>query len=198
MTLLPADVLKEVLKVPGALSVVVDSFARGDFDTYSDIDVHVIAEGERPPDRFERLESGLSGPTSGQRLSVNFIDREHQNSMLTQPSAALWGILPARQAQILHDPSGYYADLQTRSHAFTWAQVAELASPLISRQLAELSEEVRKLLGGLERGNPEKAVYAALGLTLGLAEVSALAGGALIATENQYFGTVRAAEADAK
>ena len=75
--------------------------------------------------------------------------------------------------------------------------MAGKAGPIISRDLAELSEEVHKVLGGLQREDFEKGVYAAFGLTLGLAHVSALANGALIPTENRYFSTVRAAEPDA-
>ena len=177
--------------MPNLLSIVlVGSFARGDFDDYSDIDLHVIVEGVRPTDRFERLD-GL------RRLSVKFVQREHQNKVLTEPKAAMWGVLPARQARILHDPQGYYADLQRRAQAFTWAQVAEKAGPIISHHLAGLTEETHKVLGGLKRGDLEKAMYAACDLVPSLAHVAALANGALIPTENRYFSTVRAAEADA-
>ena len=186
-----AALLAELSALSDVFSIVlVGSFARGDFDKYSDIDLHVILDGELLPDRFERL-NGL------RRLSVNFVQRGHQEKILTEPTAAMWGLIPARQANILHDPIGYYADLQRRTQAFTWAQVADKASPIISRDLAELSEEVHKLLGGLRHENIEKGLYAAFGLMVGLARVSALANGALIPTENRYFSTVRAAEPDA-
>ena len=188
---LPLSVLDELKATPDLLSIVlVGSFARGDSDEYSDIDLHVIVDGVRPADRFERL-NGL------RRLSVNFVQRGHQEKILTEPKEAMWGILPARQARILHDPSGYYADLQRRAQAFTWAQVVEKAGPIISRHLAGLTEETHKVLGGLGRGNFEKAMYAASDLAPSLAHVSALANGALIPTENRYFSTVRAAEPDA-
>lgn len=164
------------------------SVARGQADAYSDLDLHVIVPADRPPDRvFYR---------DGRLVTVNFIDQVHAERTLTEPKAALWGMLAARQARIVHDPQGWYAGYQARADTFRWAQVELAASLLISQHLAGTAEEAHKIVGGLMGGQAERALYAAQGVVWAMAEVSALANSSLIESENRYWGSVRDGEPD--
>jgi len=179
----------ELQENPEVLSIVlVGSGARGEMDDHSDLDLHVLVRGERPPDRlFYALE---------RLVSVSFMDCDHQERIFTHPRAALWGIQTTRQAHLLYDPEGWYATLQTRARAFRWAQVEQSASLEVSQLLAGYAEEAHKILGGLECGLFEKAIYAAQGMWTGMADVCCLARGAFIETENRRWSTVRNAEPD--
>lgn len=189
MDALIQEVAAELAGMPSVLAVVlVGSAARGQADQYSDLDFHVIVAAGRPPDQvFYR---------GGRLVTVSFIDQAHAERTLADPKAALWGVLAARQARMLHDPQGWYADYQRRAWAFTWSAVEAGASALISQHLSGSAEAAHKMVGGLTSGQLERALYAAHGALRAMAEVSALARGHLIESENRYWSTVRDHEPD--
>jgi predicted nucleotidyltransferase len=163
--------------------VLVGSAARGQLDAFSDLDIHVVVRGERPPDQMFYLEPRL--------VNINFVDRENRESMLTDPWKALHNIGAAREAQILFDPEGWYANLQQRARAFVWKNVQAQADISISWVLAQNAEEVQKILGGLQQHRLEKVLYALWGLLPNLANVAALANGVLTNSENVFWSSVR-------
>ncbi len=183
------EILSEFQSDPNVVAVVlVGSASRDQMDAFSDLDVHVVVHGKRPPDRCYYDHDRL--------VNLNFVDTNNREQMFTDPWRALWNVLPAVQAKVLFDPSGWYANLQAKARAFTWVQVQTAANLEVSRMLAGNAEEVQKILGGLNSNNLEKTLYATLGLTSGMGSVGALARGALMSTENRYWSTICALEPD--
>ena len=174
---------------PNTLSIVLTgSSVRGEMDAYSDLDIHVVVRGKRPPDQMLVLENRL--------VNINVMDAENRESMLTDPWKAMANIAAARDARILFDPDGWYASLQERAKRFSWQTVAKDAAVAISWVLAENAEIAQKVLGGLTTGNHEKALYATVVLLTRLTDVAALANGVLSNSENRLWSTVRDAEPD--
>jgi hypothetical protein len=168
--------------------VLVGSASREQMDAFSDLDIHVVVRGERPPDQMFCFEQRL--------VNINFLDRENRESMLTDPWKALRNIGAAREAQILFDPEDWYSNLQQRARAFVWQNVQAQADISISWVLAENAEEVQKILGGLSNNRLEKVLYALTSLLPNLANVAALANGVLTNSENIFWSSVRDAEPD--
>jgi predicted nucleotidyltransferase len=169
--------------------VLIGSGSRDELDVYSDLDFQVVVRGERPPDQMYYLENRL--------VNVNFLDVENRESMLHNPWKAMSNIAATREAQILFDPDGWYANLQERAKAFLWKTVEKDADIAISWVLAENAEIVQKILGGLSNYNLEKALHATVTLLNGLTDVGALGNGVLCNSENRFWSSVRDAEADA-
>jgi hypothetical protein len=168
--------------------VVVGSAARQQLNGYSDLDIHVVVQSERPPDR--------SYYHNGRLVNINFMDKNNREQMFVSPWTAIWNIAATRSAQIFYDRDHFYNDLQTRARAFAWATVAEAARPEIARLLVGASEEVHKILAGLRFGLAEKMLYASNGLTLSLANAAALADGVLIESENHFYSSIAAANTE--
>jgi predicted nucleotidyltransferase len=168
--------------------VLIGSGSRGELDVFSDLDIHVVVRGDRPPNRIFYRE--------GRLVTINFVDCANREAMLTDPWMALRNLAAAREAQILFDPDLWYEDLQQRARAFTWQKVSKEADRVVSYVLAENAEEVQKILGGLRNNQLEKTLYATTGLVLSLSNVSALANGVLCNSENRFWSAVRDAEND--
>jgi hypothetical protein len=168
--------------------VLIGSGARNELDAYSDLDILVVVRGKRPSGQMCYLEDRL--------VNVYFVDTENRESMLHDPWKAMSNIAATREAQILFDPDGWYANLQERAKAFSWKTVQKDADLAISWVLAENAEIVQKILGGLSNNNLEKALHATVTLLNGLTDVSALNNGVLCNSENRFWSAVRDAEAD--
>jgi hypothetical protein len=183
------QIVLEFQSDPNVVAVVlVGSAARGNLDAFSDLDVHVVVKDHRPPDRAYHQD--------GRLVNVNFVDINNREEMFSNPWRALWNVLPAVQAKVYFDPDGWYANLQNKARAFAWAQVQTAANLEVSHLLAGNAEEAMKVLSGLHNNNLEKALYGTLGLTKGMANVGALARGALMQTENHFWSTICAKEPD--
>ncbi len=169
--------------------VLIGSGSRNELDAYSDLDIQVVVRGKRPPAQMYYLENRL--------VNVNFLDTENRESMLYDPWKAMSNIAATREAQILFDPDGWYANLQKRAQAFSWKTLEKDADIAISWVLAENAEIVQKILGGLSNNNLEKALHATVALLNGLTDIGALANGVLSNSENRFWSAVCDAETDA-
>lgn len=189
MTKLLENIVAEHKHGGNTLSIVlIGSGSRGELDEFSDLDIHVIVRGERPPDQMFYRENRL--------VNINFLDTANREAMFTDPWYTLKNLAAAREATILYDSDGWYTDLQQRARNFSWQSVAKDADIAVSWVLAENAEEVQKILSGLSNNNLEKALYATTGLILSLSNVSALANGVLCNSENKFWRAVRDAEPD--
>ncbi|ADV66384.1 nucleotidyltransferase domain-containing protein [Deinococcus maricopensis] len=169
--------------------LLVGSHARGDHDPYSDLDLQVLTDNEDAP----HTQLSMHGDTL---VTISRATPHAREAAFTDPTTAAWNILPLRTAQPLHDPDGVYATLRARAEAFTWASVVGAAHARMRERLTHSAEQALKILGGLTRPDPEKALFAAHGLAWAMAETSILAHGALIPTENRYLRTAHDAEPD--
>ncbi len=174
---------------PNTLSVVlIGSAARNRMNAFSDVDIHVIVHGERPPDQMFYFENRL--------VNINFLDTTNRELMLSDPWKALLNIGATREAKIMFDPENWYVNLQQRARDFKWETVQAAADISISWVLAENAEYVQKILGGLQQQHLEKVLYAMVNLLPNLANVGALASGVLTNSENIFWSSVRDAQPD--
>ena len=182
-------IVEELARDANNLSVVViGSFSRGEENFFSDVDLHVIVRNERPAGRIFYLNNRL--------INIYFSDKQNRESALHDPWMAIRNLAAIREANILFDPEGWYADLQRRAREFDWQEVAQAANLSASWVMAENAEIVQKILGGLRDGNSEKTLWATVDLVNALANVGALVNGVLANSENRIWSSIRDAQAD--
>jgi len=140
--------LAEELDPRGRAAVLLGgSWARGDAHEGSDIDLWVV--GRRGRNRvFER---------DGRMVTVKFGRAADERWEMRTP-CRLDGAIPGwRNARILRDPTGLAAKLKSEARRFRWAPVRRARDAYLAKQIAELAEEVAKLLRALETGERETA-----------------------------------------
>lgn len=149
---------REVLRIARGLVAEVDpggtgavlltgSWVRGAAHEASDVDLWVIGGRERHTVlvRAGRLVSVKRGPAAA------FL-AEFRNPARFDGAVPGW-----RHARILRDPNGVAARLKSRARRFRWSSVRRLRDAYVSRELAELAEEVAKLLRAMETDERETA-----------------------------------------
>lgn len=130
-----------------AAVVLVGSWARGEAHEASDIDLWVV--GRRG--RHRTLERG------GRMVSVKFSTVPDERKEMRNPGR-LDGAIPGWQgARILRDPRGVAARLKSEARRFRWSSLRRARDAYLADQVAELGEEVAKLLRALETGERETA-----------------------------------------
>jgi hypothetical protein len=181
------ELVKEHSPVPPLGVAVMGSFARGDEDEFSDIDVAGIHEQDEHEHTHRvvyeagRLVSIASAPAS--------VSRRH----MSDPGYAIAAVPSYRIMRILLDTDGLMAQLKSEALAFTWADIAEKADAKASREIADTAEEVHKTLRALSTQNIELACLMAHDLTRLLQNSAALYEGVVHDTENRFYSAVRAA-----
>lgn len=182
-------VLEEVLHglraEPGVRAVfLTGSHARGEADRFSDLDVSVLVAR----DEFVRNDVAYR---QGVLVSVERSTVPHRERAFRDPETALWNLESLRSGTALHDPDGVFADLQRRARAFVWAELETLADERAAQLVAGVTEELHKVMGGLQASAEGKVAYALLGLTFALGTAALLSTGTLIPTENRYLTPAR-------
>lgn len=186
------EVLTELRQEDGVQAIfLTGSVARGEADEFSDLDVSVLVASET----FVRNEVTYR---SGVLLSVERSTAAHRSRAFTEPETALWNLVSLQTGVPLHDPHGIFADLQTQARAVRWAELAARADARAAALLADSTEELHKVMGGLSAGNDAKVAYACLGLTFSLGQVALLAAGTPLPSENVFLSWARDAWADAE
>lgn len=184
------EVLLDLKAEAGVLAVfLTGSHARGEADEYSDLDVSVLVAS----DDFVRNDVAYRG---GVLVSVERSTVPHRERAFHEPETTLWNLTSLRSGVPLHDPEGVFADLQQRARGFTWAEVEERAHLRAAHLVADVAEELHKVMGGLRTGDEGKVAYAILGLTFALGNAALLSTGTLIPTENRYLTLARDAWPD--
>ncbi|PTA68316.1 nucleotidyltransferase domain-containing protein [Deinococcus arcticus] len=183
-------VLAELKRESGVLAVfLTGSYARGEADAWSDLDISVLVEA----DVFVR---NTVAYRAGLLVSVERSTPSHRERAFTDPETALWNLGSLRSGQALHDPAGVFAALQERARAFVWVEVEPQAHARAAALLAGSTEELHKVMGGLQAGDVDKLAFALVGLTFALGNAALLGTGTLIPTENRYLSAARGAWTD--
>jgi len=165
----------------------VGSYARGDADAFSDIDLkRFIPEGTpKPPDWF--------GYRLGRFLNVFSGPVEERLAAFRDPGEAIWAVPMFRDMRILLDREGKAAALREAALAFTWDSLQKEADEHASLTLAYQAEYALKILSGLAAGNPGRTVAATWELTQALTRAMAVHHRLLIPSDRVYFTLVRTA-----
>jgi hypothetical protein len=147
--------------------VLLGSHARGDPNSYSDVDLLRLAAAGAP----ELSDSGSHLMEVRLVVVADAVPREVE-SWFEQPELALTNIPGLRGGRALRDRGGSFADLQARARRFVWdAPMQAKADRYASRALVGWVDEVHKALAGLCGGDPSKLLDAEFGLSWGLNRV---------------------------
>jgi hypothetical protein len=165
------------------------SLARGEGNRYSDVDIQ----------HYVRVVPATKVEANSLRFLDGFLVSVHTNSLeeetagLRDPHRAIWVVPGLRQARILLDKDGSVACLIESAKAFRWSDIQPAADAMASWQLCNLAEEVYKILGGLEKRDESKVLYAIASMHFDLVETLLVQRGVLVPTENAYFDLAQAA-----
>jgi hypothetical protein len=162
------------------------SYARGEANAYSDVDILRFVTTLPPENERYRLKH-----QNGLLISISTQTIADERGRLGRPEKAIWTVAGLRQWCILLDKDGSLAQLQQEALAFTWEPLQAAADEHASHLIAGNAEEAHKVLGGLTRRDESATLYGALGLYLGMAQALAVQRGVLIRTENSYYRQVQ-------
>lgn len=144
--------------------VLMGSYARGDANPYSDVDLVRFTAADTPP-----LPAAGSHLLDGRLVVVMDAGPSEVEAAFTRPEVAVGRIVGLRQGRALVDRDGYFAALQEGAHAFVWdAAMQARADAYASDELVGWAEEVRKGLAGLRGGDTSRLLDAEFGLSWGL------------------------------
>jgi len=133
-----------------AAVVIAGSWARGEAHVASDVDLWVVTE--RPPTSRHRMLQ-----REGRMVSAKFSTPAEEHAEMSDPSHFDGAVPGWRSARILRDPRGVARGLQHEADRFRWSSVRPAVRKYVGNQLAEVAEEVVKLVRALETGERETA-----------------------------------------
>src|SRR5947207_15604358 len=111
---IPLEELVQRFDAPSVHAIVLmGSYARGEAESYSDIDV------VRFTDQTDLAGAG-SYLSEGHLVVVSNVTPDQVENWFSEPEAATNTILGVRRAQALLDRNGYFAGIQRRAEAFEW------------------------------------------------------------------------------
>ncbi len=165
----------------GGLGVLLTgSYARGEENVYSDLDLKRLQPAGERRHQYELRR--------GRLVSLTDQTLEQMQASLSHPEESIWAAPGLAQGRILSDPEGLLAQLQSQARnppeldGRGWATEA----------VRGWAEEAHKLLAALAGRDWEMAVAPLWGLVEGLTRAAAVQQRIYIATENRYFSTVAA------
>ena len=162
------------------------SFARGEGGRFSDVDLRrYIRKG--PADNADSMRF-----VNDILVSVYSLPLEDEAENLHKPHRAIWTIPGLRQARILLDKDGSIAALIAAAMKVDWRDLQPAANDYISHELCGRTEEIHKVLDGLERESESKTIFATWGLSESLAKILLVRHGVLVPTENVFIDLAQA------
>ena len=183
--------IQSILEQVDSLDVVgvgiVGSYARGQENRYSDVDVDIYVNKlpENPYNRYtlrywdERLVSFKS----------TLLNDEW--SALTNPRRAIWAVPGLRGMNIVLDKNGSLSALQQAARDFDWSPLQPAANEYAAEETMRCAEEAHKILNGLAREHESTVLYATWGLVKSILEAVAVQRGLMILSENRYFDLIQ-------
>ena len=163
------------------------SYARGDENPYSDVDVDIFIS-RLPENPYERYTLRY---WDGKLISLKYTLLDDEQSALTSPRHAIWAVPGLRGMKILLDRDGSIAALQRAAQDFDWSPLQPAADTFAAEEIMGNSEEVHKILNGLMRGHESTVLHATWGLVKNMLEAVAVQRGILMISENRYFDLIQ-------
>lgn len=163
----------------GAEAVVLTgSHARGTAHRHSDVDVVPLGAG---PARMLLRRNGLL-------VAISWRTAARIRERLADPGEVGTAVPTAREAVILHDPSGIAEAIQREARDWTWDALGDRCDPWVAEEITRLAEEVQKLLGALEQDWPYPAAMQRSIVALGVGPILAVHFRLLYGREARLFG----------
>ena len=183
-----ANLLERALRIADAPNVrtvvLLGSLSRDEDGPWSDIDLErwVATEAECV-EAFPRY-------IDGRLLMINTVSVDHVRGELRSARNAIWAVPAYRGMRVLVDRFGDAAAISRAVETFEWENVAGDALAFVRLTVAKSAEYVHKIRGATEKRDEGAALHAARALSSKCLQVVAVARGALIQTENEYFRVV--------
>lgn len=166
--------------------LLVGSYARGDAEPYSDVDLLRLTPSPLPSAGSHLWQSRL--------VNVTDVDPRTSEAWFTKPDEAVDVVLGLGDAQVLFDREGAAEALKARAQAFVWTpELQQKADRWASTQLVGWAEEAHKGLAGLQSGDTGRLLHAQFGLSWGLAKTMRVQHGLLSRSDNAFFADLEAA-----
>lgn len=173
------------LTQPGIVGfALVGSYARGENQNYSDIDLDIFVEKLSPDAYTLRY-------FNGKLVSLKYILLRDEYDSLTKPESAIWAVPGLRQMHILQDKTGQISKLKQAALNFKWESLQKAANEYASNSLMKSAEETHKVVSGLMNENESKVLYAAWGMFKELSFAVATQAGLMIDSENRAFDIIQ-------
>jgi predicted nucleotidyltransferase len=166
---------------------IVGSYARGQEDKYSDLDLDIFVH-KHPANPYDRYTLRYWENTL---VSLKYTLLNEERSALTDPRRAIWAVPGLRGMKILLDKDGSMAALQQAAQEFDWSPLQPAADEYAAEEIMGNAEEAHKILSGLLKEHESKVLYATWGLVKNMLESVAVQKGILIISENRYFDLIQ-------
>ena len=178
----------EKIDSPDVIAVgMVGSYARGQADKYSDVDLDIYVS-HLPDNPYDRYTLRY---WDNKLVSLKYALLEDERLGLSNPRRAIW-VAPGLQGmRILLDKDGSLAVLQNVAQHFDFSLLQREADEYVAEQIMGNAEEVHKILNGLARSHESTVLYATWGLVKNMLEAVAVQRGILIVSENRYFDLIQ-------
>ena len=155
------------------------SHARGDYGSYSDIDIVRFRELEEKPS---------TNLVDGNFVVVSDASPAEVETWFSSPEVVTRTIRGLTCAKPLIDPDGYLSRLIHRAQNFTWtAEMQSKANLVAGDMMVGWIEEVQKSLEGLRRNDVGRMLNGKHGLTWGMLNVMRVKNGVLISGDNGSY-----------
>jgi Nucleotidyltransferase domain len=161
------------------------SYARGNADDYSDVDIVRFTEDEA------EVKSDGSYLLVDKLVTLSTALPNEVEGWFTEPGSATRAIAGLRRAKAVNDPENFFAEVQARAVTFIWTpELQAKANEDVSKQMVGLVEEVQKALGGLQHNHVGRLLQARFGLSWLLADIMQLRRGILIESDNTVVAQI--------
>ncbi len=180
------DALVTRFDAPSVRAIVLfGSFACGDPDAFSDVDLACLLAADAP-----ELPGEGTHLVDGRLVVVSSVRPAEVEAAFTRPEIAVDTIAGLRAGKALLDRDDTFARIQARARDFVWDEAMQTrANAWASRQMVYWIEEVHKGLGGLREGQHDvgRLLNARFGLSWGLSRVVQVHQGVLISGDNAFY-----------
>jgi hypothetical protein len=166
---------------------IVGSYSRGQEAKYSDVDFDIFVS-QMPENEYDRYTLRY---WDGKLVSLKYTLFDDVLAALTKPRRAIWAVPGLRGMKIVLDKDGSLIGLQKMAKKFDWSLLQPAADEFAAETITGNSEEVHKILSGLDRGHESTVLYATWGLVKNTLEAVAVQRGIMIVSENRYFDLIQ-------
>jgi hypothetical protein len=165
--------------------VLAGSYARGEANQFSDVDIAPFLREGAPPRRKQLFYR------DGYLVSISYKTVAGVRADLDLPNRAIWVVNGYRGARVLLDRDGSIQGLLREIEAFDWEPLQQAANEYAGASLAGSAEAVHKLLGDLAASDHRAVALMTTNLLGNLTDLIAVQRGVLVKSDRTYYRQVQ-------